>query len=486
MTTAIKLTQRYKHDSNCHPDSLLPWFDQDDCRDIHKSLKSKTTLHSDRNLDRWISARLLKPNLRVETIPLDDMQAWKLDPETGNIRHISGRFFSITGVTVKHRRDSSEFQWDQPAIDQPEVGILGIIAKEINGVLHFCLQAKEEPGNINSIQLSPTVQATYSNYTRVHGGTPPPFVEYFTDPTKGRIFFAKLQTEDGERFLYKSTRNMIVKIEESDLEILPDGFIWVTLRQIGKLLERNNLIHACTRSIISALIINDCKLASKGHNRLRHGSKVSLPETIQWLDSCKAANHFWMKRIPLNSLQEWDLDRDGSFSHEHGRFFRVIGISVKSTGREVATWSQPILDSPGTGIIGLLIKYVNGERFFLMRAKAEFGNSSIIQLGPTVQFTPGNYIGNKKINRPFLFEAFYKPGKYPLLLQSIQSEEGARFYNEAHIHRILCLTETEEIEIPHDFRWLSQSEITFFINMGGFVNSCARSIISLMLGVMAK
>jgi len=490
MTITIKSGQRYRHASNCHPGSLLHWLDPDDCRDIHRSLTGKTALYSDRNLDRWISNRLLTTKLKIKTISLDNMAAWRIDPVTGNIQHDSGRFFSITGVIVKHRKDSSEFEWDQPAIDQPEVGILGIIAKEINGILHFCLQAKEEPGNINSIQLSPTVQATYSNYTRVHGGSPPQFVDYFTDPGKGRRIFAKLQTEDGGRFLYKSNRNMIVKVDKSELEQLPDGFIWLTLRQIGKLMERDNLIHACTRSILSALIISDCALTSKasirGHNRRMHTDKSSLPETIQWLDSCKAANHFWVKRTPLNRLQEWSMDRDGSFSHEQGRFFRVIGINVESTGREVSVWNQPILDNPGTGVIGLLTKVINGERFFLMQAKAEFGNRGIIQLGPTVQFTPGNYIGNKKLKRPFLFEEFYKPGRFPLLQQSIQSEEGARFYNEAHIHRVLCLPDAEELLISDDFRWLSQSELSFFINMGESVNSCARSVLSLMLSVGGK
>ena len=32
------------------------------------------------------------------------------------------------------------------------------------------MQAKIEPGNINKIQLSPTIQATKSNFTQKHGG----------------------------------------------------------------------------------------------------------------------------------------------------------------------------------------------------------------------------------------------------------------------------------------------------------------------------
>ena len=45
---------------------------------------------------------------------------------------------------------------------------MGII-KNVN-TNKYLLQAKVEPGNINKIQISPTVQATRSNYLRIHGG----------------------------------------------------------------------------------------------------------------------------------------------------------------------------------------------------------------------------------------------------------------------------------------------------------------------------
>lgn len=468
-----------------HPGNGLSWLGPEDYREICRSRKLKTALHSDRFLDKWITSRLMTRDLRVNTISLKSTKGWTVNNETGDICHESGKFFSITGAEVRHRSDFSELKWDQPIIDQPEVGILGIIAKKIQGVLHFCLQAKEEPGNINSVQLSPTLQATYSNYTRVHGGNPPRFIKYFIDSSKGRLIYAKLQTEDGGRFLYKSNRNMIVLANENELDALPEDFIWVTLRQIGQLIKRENLVHACTRSILSSLALSeempDMRAAGRKSKTCIPFCNSSLRETLQWIDNRKALNHFLVKRKPLNRLKEWGMDRDGSFSHEHGRFFRVIGINVESSEREVHAWCQPILDTPGTGIIGLLTKIKAGERFFLMQAKAEFGNRGIVQIGPTVQFTPGNYIGNEKLQKPFLFEEFYKPGRFPALLQSIQSEEGARFYNEAHIHRILSLPESEDLSLPDDFRWISQSDLNFLVNLGDTVNSCARSIISLML-----
>lgn len=460
----------------------LAWLTPEKCREISRSRTSTVALHSNRFLERWVAAKLLHSDLHVTTTSLESINGWSLDSATGDIRHDSGRFFAITGALVKHRTDTTELEWDQPIIDQPEVGILGILAKKIKGVLHFCLQAKEEPGNINSVQLSPTVQATYSNYTRVHGGSPPKFIEYFIDPPRERIILARLQTEDGGRFLYKSNRNMIIQTEEDQLQTLPDEFIWLTLRQIGHLMKLDNLVHACTRSILAALALNgESASANNRHKSADSFCSNALPDIFQWLDTHKASNHFQIRRKPLNSLKEWGMDRDGSFSHEQGRFFRVIGLNVASSGREVSTWSQPILDNPGRGVIGLLTTIKDGERFFLMQAKADFGNRGIIQIGPTVQFTPGNYIDNEKLVKPFLFEEFYQPERFPVTLQSLQSEEGARFYNEAHLHRILSLPESAELAIPDNFRWIAQADLNFLINFGDTVNSCARSVLALLL-----
>lgn len=43
------------------------------------------------------------------------------------------------------------------------------------------MQAKIEPGNVNRIQISPTIQATKSNFMQTHGGKAPAYLEYFSD-----------------------------------------------------------------------------------------------------------------------------------------------------------------------------------------------------------------------------------------------------------------------------------------------------------------
>jgi oxidase EvaA len=207
----------------------------------------------------------------------------------------------------------------------------------------------------------------------------------------------------------------------------------------------------------------------------------SIDDALQWLDDTKASNHFWVKRNGLNELKEWGLDRDGSFSHNQGRFFRVIGIKVVGQSREVKSWCQPILDNPGHGIIGLLVRKYAGEHYFLMHAKAEVGNRNVVQIAPTVQFTPGNYIGNSRLPKPFLFDAFCGSKIFPVVTESLQSEEGARFFKESHHNRILQLPEGVKLDLPPDYRWISTGHLSFLLGMGGRVNSCARSVLALML-----
>lgn len=453
--------------------------------DTLASLGHGQSYHDDAFAEKWLDKRGELAGLAAMLVPLEKMKGWRSDPQTGNIGHETGRFFSITGIRCRHRKGLSEIEWDQPIIEQPETGILGILAKSINGVMHFCLQAKEEPGNIGGMQLSPTVQATYSNYTGAHGGSLPPYLEHFLAPPAERIIFARLQTEDGGRFLYKSNRNMIVDAGGDFPLELPDGFIWLTLRQIAGLLRRDNLVNACVRSILSSLIYT-VMLAGGGDDgnglcRKPDACPAGIWETLQWLDDRRADNHMLARRIGLNDLQEWSLDDKGFFSHREKRFFRIVGMNISSATREVRSWNQPIIENPSPGVIGLLVRKRPQGLEILMQAKAEVGNKIAVQLGPTVQFTQGNYAYSTKLKMPFLSDEFMTLNKFKVVHESRQSEEGARFYRECHIHRILMLPDGADLPIPDDYRWLPLSHVQFLVHLGEQVNSCARSILTCLL-----
>src|SRR5574340_841652 len=177
-----------------------------------------------------------------------------------------------------------------------------------------------------------------------------------------------------------------------------------------------------------------------------------------------ARNHIYQKRIGLKELADWKIDSSGHLAHRKGKFFTVIGLQVTSSSREVTSWSQPILDNVEAGIIGLLCMCLNGTTYFLMQAKAEAGNRNMVQIGPTVQFTRENYVDNEDLEKPFLFDEFNQAGPFIALSETRQSEEGARFFREHHVHRILLLPDNIQLTIPPEYRWFSYNQIRFFLH----------------------
>lgn len=148
------------------------------------SLAATEGVATDQAFRDWYGERLAAQRCDVTRRPVDELDGWETDRATGNIAHRSGRFFTVEGLRVEPETVQVQ-PWSQPIIHQDEIGVLGILVKEIDGVLHCLMQAKVEPGNVNGVQISPTVQATRSNYTRVHRGSAVRHLEYFTHPRGG-------------------------------------------------------------------------------------------------------------------------------------------------------------------------------------------------------------------------------------------------------------------------------------------------------------
>ena len=203
----------------------------------------------------WFNKKREESDMIVEEIGIKDLEKWSIDEKSGNIIHDSKGFFEVIGVKVSNTfdREVGKEGWTQPIIAKNPGGILGILMKKINGIPHYLLQAKAEPGNIGKLQLSPTLQATTSNLLKAHGGKRPLFAEYFDESRNPKIIYAKWQSEDGGRFHLKSNYNMIVEIEEDKELDIPDYFIWITLYQIKQLMKIENFVGPHVRGIISYL-----------------------------------------------------------------------------------------------------------------------------------------------------------------------------------------------------------------------------------------
>ena len=220
---------------------------------IKSLLTESNPFNTSEELEEWIRQRNQEVEVDVKLIPFNEMEGWRVD-ENGSLRHNSGKFFSIEGIHIETDYGKTP-SWDQPIINQPEVGYLGILTKEINGVLYFLMQAKIEPGNVNCVQISPTLQATKSNYSRVHKGKKPAYLDYFVNVKPENVLLDQLQSEQGARFLRKRNRNIIIKVDE-DVELLPD-FRWMTLGQIKRFMAEDNMVNMDTRTVLSGIDFTD-------------------------------------------------------------------------------------------------------------------------------------------------------------------------------------------------------------------------------------
>ena len=438
----------------------------------------------------WINEKNNETKYNINQIPLDKLKLWNFDNISGNIIHETGSFFSIEGIEVTTNWGKIQ-SWQQPIINQPEIGFLGILTKKINGILHFLLQAKIEPGNLNIVQLSPTLQATKSNYTKAHKGNAPLFLEYFNGSKKVEILLDQLQSEQGARFLKKRNRNIIIQIDE-DIDV-PDNFVWLTLGQIKGLIQHNNIVNMDTRTVISGIpygtkdagtvkffsnlsnnIVNESLLNSILIGDL---SYKNIDDIISWITRLKINYFIEIKKIPLKALDNWAYN-GMSIMHKDKKYFSVIGVNVEIGNREVISWDQPMIKPAQEGIIAFLVKEINGVYHFLVQAKLEAGNYDILELAPTVQCLTGNYrTGENEYSVPFINDVL---GATPdrIWISTYQSEEGGRFFKEQNLNRIVEVKDEFPIDIPENYCWMTLNQLLTFIKFNNYVNIAARSLIS--------
>ncbi|AOR31531.1 hypothetical protein BFF78_11180 [Streptomyces fodineus] len=415
----------------------------------------------------------------TERVPLDRLNGWRHDEDTGFITHESGRFFSVEGLRVETQGPRAA--WGQPIINQPETGILGFLVKEIGGILHFLMQLKAEPGNRNGLQLSPTVQATRSNYTGVHGGQPVPYLEFFQDSARRRVIADVRQSEHGTRFLCKRNRNMIV--ETTEPVEARDGFVWLTLGQIHHLLAVEDLVNMSTRSVLACLPLEggaphtgDEDFGTALARSLTPGSLELHPlaNVLSWITEARTRSEMRAHTVPLDALADWAVS-DGRISHQAGRYFDVIGVRVEALGREVGQWCQPMIHARAAGLVAFLITRVRGVLHVLMQVRAEPGLTDTAELAPTVQCTPDDCARLSPGERPLFLDLAQNARAADIRFDTVLSEEGGRFYHTGSRHLVV---ETGWLPEPPDFRWLTLAQLEELTQHSYYLNMQARSMMA--------
>ena len=486
-----------------------------------------------RDVLTWVEAQNEAVDVRVQQSSFRALDQWAYREDSQSIRHDSGKFFSIDGIRVRTNW-GYKAEWEQPIINQPEVGYLGFLVKEFEGVLHFLMQAKIEPGNVNKVQLSPTLQATRSNFTRVHKGRTPAYLEYFQQAKPHQILVDQLQSEQGARFLRKRNRNIVVWLED-EIEVKPN-FIWLTLGQIKSLMAYDHVVNMDSRTVIAGLpygshdedVINFFRYlngngsgnGNGGGSGLESnpaagdflastlkedGAMHTLDEIISKITHFKSVYDLEVTKTDLKSLDEW-VYTDTEIYHQDRMFFRVIPVDVEIGNREMQRWSQPMVQPAQEGLCAFVCRRIDGLLHVAMQLKMECGNHDVVELAPTVQTLTGNYKTSRPGAIPFLDYVLGAP-EDQIVFDTMQSEEGGRFYQEQNRNMILILPDEPDFggfdgqekwvgdtgsgaaadilymkelygELPENYIWMTLNQLGTFLKFNNYLNIQARSLIA--------
>ncbi|MFJ6696953.1 NDP-hexose 2,3-dehydratase family protein [Streptomyces sp. NPDC091272] len=429
----------------------------------------------------WFTRFSAAAQCLVTRAPLTELRGWRFDADTGNLAHESGAFFSVEGLRV-HTSYGPVPEWSQPIINQPEIGILGMLVKEVDGVPHCLVQAKIEPGNHNRVQLSPTVQATRSNYTRIHRGRSTRYLEFFTRPGAGRTLVDVLQSEQGAWFLCKRNRNMVVQVAE-DVPAA-EGYHWLALTELRRLLRVDGLVNMDTRTVLACLptdafpdfrpvpvggLAAALVLSATGAGPALHESGAVL----RWFTGAKSRHELTAHRRPLRDLPGWHSTPE-QITHEDGRHFGIIGVTAEVAHREVAVWDQPLLSPEGRGIVAFVIKAIEGVAHLLVHARFQPGLLDGVEMGPTVQCVPDNYPAGP----PLFLDHVLAATREQLLYSAVLAEEGGRFYHSQNSYLLVEADDDFPVAVPEDYCWMTVHQLTGLLRHGYYVNVEARSLLA--------
>lgn len=434
----------------------------------------------------WFEGRRQANTYNTRLIPLAQLSEWNLDLDTGDLVHRSGRFYTVTGLEVANA-SRSRAQWQQPIILQSEIGILGILLKDIEGEPHCLLQSKMEPGNVNLLELSPTVQATKSNFTQAHGGRTVPYLEYFKDRTRGRVVFDALQSEQGSWFFAKRNRNIVVHTEDEVEE--HEDFVWIPLTIIGDLLRVPNLVNMDTRTVLSGMLTvrpndpdgvpaQDAFRSSMAPGPDRAYRPLhSTVDLLSALTAAKANSEMRRRLKPLVEVERWQM-RDGMISHDDGLHFSILGLEVEASNREVDRWSQPMVAPRGRGIAALVGRHLDDTLHVLVNLRMEAGAFDRLELAATVHFCPDNYKGPSAVGPPPRFADVVRDARpEQVRFDCVHSEEGGRFF-QAQTRYMLLIDESLPDEAPPGYLWITPRQLASLVRFGNHVNVEARSLLA--------
>ena len=91
------------------------------------------------------------------------------------------------------------------------------------------------------------------------------------------------------------------------------------------------------------------------------GAAMSNEDFLIWINQRRNSVAVKVELNTFSNLKKWKFeDISGNFIHESGKFFAIEGIKIKTNWGDVASWTQPIINQPEIGFLGIITKKING------------------------------------------------------------------------------------------------------------------------------
>lgn len=422
----------------------------------------------------WVKERNASIFASLKPTSIKECQPWFYDESDSTIHNEARSFFSIQGL----KYSSKNIKVSQPIILQNEVGYLGFIYRSNDGILEFLIQAKIEPGNVNKVQLSPTIQATKSNFTQKHGGRKPSYLEYFVDVDRYEVLCDYEEPEQCARFFSKYNRNVAIVVD--DPVETSENFRWLTLAEIKQIMNTyDNLVNMDTRTIISCLPYRDCFLVEKTESEYSKSFSGidSSEDIISGLIEKRNESNIVRNLCRLDELTDWNMTDTGMTNPLSP--FSVGYFDIHIEGREKTEWRQPLFVAEGSATFGTFIRKnsINGILEVLIRMKEEVGAKDAFIFAPLIQKEATEEEELTSEIEAYFYECLSE--KRNIITDVVLSEEGGRFYQEQNRNVIIMLD--KDIEVPKDSFWVNFATMSSLIRRDDpVVNIQMRNLFALL------
>ena len=265
----------------------------------------------------------------------------------------------------------------------------------------------------------------------------------------------------------------------------------MTLGQIKKLMEYDNIVNMDTRSVISCIPFSSYSFNKETMDIIKDKSQnIDLIDSIfktktsfnfnkvfNYINDYKMFNNSNYSFKDLYSLNNWSIKGD-EFVCNSDWPFKLIFCEIEINNREVKKWDQPLFEANKIATFGLITFNDNGTKKFIVKAVPEIGCFDQIELGPTVMT---DAIKDSKDSDPMI-DLFYNKlsKKNNIIFDGLLSEEGGRFYHEQNRNVIIEIDKSEIPNLGKEYFYFDFAELNHLVQINNILNIQLRNLISLL------